>query len=80
MQQSTIYPLRQPLIPRTSENQQTGASGCLFFYISGKDPSMLSFHDAASVAAAPSAVSDPHLQQLLTEAVRHWEAAELLNL
>jgi hypothetical protein len=41
---------------------------------------MLSFHDAASVAASPAAVSNPHLQQLLTDAVIHWQAAGLLEL
>jgi hypothetical protein len=41
---------------------------------------MLSFHDAASVAASPSAVDDPHLQQLLDDAVRQWAASNVLNL
>lgn len=37
------------------------------------------FDESASLEASPSAVSEPHLQQLLTEAVRHWSAVGVLN-
>jgi hypothetical protein len=38
---------------------------------------MLSFHDAA---ASPSAVADTHLKRLLTDAVSHWHASDLLGM
>ena len=41
---------------------------------------MLSFHDAAEIAAAPSIVSNPKLKQLLADRVHDWAATDLLGL
>ena len=41
---------------------------------------MLSFSDAASVAASPDAVSDPRLYRLLVDAVAHWTAVGVLDM
>jgi len=41
---------------------------------------MLSFHNAASIVACPTAPSDPRLRSLLAEAVAQWTAANLLSL
>jgi hypothetical protein len=42
---------------------------------------MLSFHDAAAIAAAPQTVSsDPVLQKLIADRVHDWTATDLLGL
>jgi hypothetical protein len=41
---------------------------------------MLSFHDSASVAAAPGAVSDPALARLLSKRVRLWASGGVLGM
>ena len=42
---------------------------------------MLSFHDAAAIAAAPTtAYLDPALRQLLADRVHDWAATDLLDL
>ena len=42
---------------------------------------MLSFHDAAAIAAAPTTASiDPTLRQLLEDRVHDWTATDLLDL
>jgi hypothetical protein len=42
---------------------------------------MLSFHDAAAIAAAPTiAAIDLNLRQLLADRVQHWTTTDLLNL
>ncbi|WP_037499231.1 hypothetical protein [Sphingomonas jaspsi] len=42
---------------------------------------MLSFHDAAAIAAAPEAMtSDPVLQKLIADRVNDWTTTDLLDL
>jgi hypothetical protein len=42
---------------------------------------MLSFHDAAAIAAAPTTMSiDPTLRQLIADRVHDWNATDLLDL
>ena len=42
---------------------------------------MLSFHDAAAIAAAPTTASiDPALKQLIADRVHDWTATDLLDL
>ena len=42
---------------------------------------MLSFHDAAAIAAAPTTASiDPTLRQMISDRVHDWKATDLLGL
>ncbi|HZG45444.1 MAG TPA: hypothetical protein VEZ41_04145 [Allosphingosinicella sp.] len=41
---------------------------------------MLTFTDAASIAASPAVPADPRLQKLLAERVEQWRSSDLLSL